>query len=203
MPVPIHDLTTTREPVASLHTYFRNPRRGNVDLIAQSLVVNGQYRPVVANKGTHTGRAREVLAGNHTLVAARDKGWPDIAVCWVDVDEDQAARIVAADNRTADVGDYDMGALAELLDGLDDLAGTGYTDADLQALQAVLDAPADVADLHEKYGDPDDAVFHPEIRIKVTPDLFDRWRNALEHYEGADDVAKLGQLLDDVEVMHG
>jgi hypothetical protein len=130
----VHDLTTSREPVASLHTYHRNPRHGDVLSIRRSLAVNGQYRPVVANRGTHTGRPREVLAGNHTLIAARDEGWPDLAVCWVDVDDDQAARIVLADNRTADLGSYDREVLAELLDGLDGVEGTGYTDADLAAL---------------------------------------------------------------------
>jgi hypothetical protein len=75
-----------------------------------------------------------VLAGNHTLIAARDAGWADIAVCWVDVDDDQAARIVAADNRTADLGAYDEEVLAALLGDLTDLDGTGYTEADLAAL---------------------------------------------------------------------
>jgi hypothetical protein len=130
----VHDLTTTREPVASLRTYHRNPRQGDVSAIRQSLTVNGQYRPLVANRGTHTGREREVLAGNHTLMAARDAGWPEVAVSWVDVDDDQAARIVAADNRTADLGGYDERLLAELLGELPDLAGTGYTEDDLDRL---------------------------------------------------------------------
>ena len=47
----------------------------------------------------------------------------------------RCARIVAADNRLADLGDYDDTLLIELLQGLDgDLDGTGYTDNDLLAL---------------------------------------------------------------------
>ena len=76
-------------PVADLQPYHRNPRRGDVAQIARSLKRTGQYRPIVANKGTHTGRPGEVLAGNHTLAAARDRlGWAAIWTTWVDVDDD-------------------------------------------------------------------------------------------------------------------
>lgn len=59
-------------PTNQLHTHHKNPRRGDVQAIADSLRVNGQFRPIVVNRGTHTGRPMEVLAGNHTLMAARD-----------------------------------------------------------------------------------------------------------------------------------
>lgn len=45
--------------VDELAGYHRNPRRGDVDAIARSLAVNGQYRPIVVNIGTHTGRPLE------------------------------------------------------------------------------------------------------------------------------------------------
>ena len=108
--------------VGELSPYHRNPRRGNVDAIAESLQVNGQYRPVVVNVGTHTGRPLEVLAGNHTLAAAKQLGWKYITATTVDVDDLAAARIVAADNRTADLGDYDDQILVELLQQLAGLA---------------------------------------------------------------------------------
>lgn len=134
----IHELTTETTPLAELRTYHRNPRQGDTSAIAKSLRVNGQYRPVVVNRGTHTGRANEVLAGNHTMKAARDEGWSEMACSYVDVDDDQAARIVAADNRTADLGSYDDRLLAELLSELDDLEGTGYDPGDLDKLLAEL-----------------------------------------------------------------
>lgn len=133
-----HDLTTRHLPVGDLRTYHRNPRRGNLTAIASSLKVNGQYRPVVVNAGTYTGRPNEVLAGNHTLMAARDLGWSDLAAVTVDVDDDQAARIVAADNRTADLGEYDDRLLLELLADLPDLDGTGYDPGDIEALEQAL-----------------------------------------------------------------
>lgn len=133
-----HDLRITMYPVAELRTYHRNPRIGNTDAIAQSLRVNGQYRPIVVNRGTHTGRPNEVLAGNHTLKAARDLGWDTIAAVTVDVDEDQAARIVLADNKTADDATYDDRLLLELLADLPDLEGTGYRPKDIEEIEKAL-----------------------------------------------------------------
>lgn len=139
--VPFHELTCERAKLAELRTYHANPRAGNVELIRQSLVVNGQYRPIVVNRGTYTNRANEVLAGNHTLMAAREEGWSEIAVAWVDVDDDQCARIVLADNRTADVGSYDDRLLVELLSSLPNLDGTGYDPGDIDELARTLEVP--------------------------------------------------------------
>lgn len=108
-------------PVSELRPYQGNPRRGDIEAIKESLETNGQYRPVVANR-----RTGEVLAGNHTLQAAKALGWPEIAVTWVDVDEEQAARIVLVDNRTNDLAGYDEAALADLL--VDELPS--FTDQD-------------------------------------------------------------------------
>ncbi|MFX0573119.1 DNA modification methylase [Nocardia nepalensis] len=148
-----------------LATFEGNPRRGNVDAIAQSLDATGQYRPVVVNEGTLTGRAMEVLAGNHTLLAARQLGWAELAVGIIDVDEQTARRIVAADNRTADLGDYDHTALFELLDGLDDLAGTGYSTEDFDKLVAEI-IP------RETHTDPDDLPELPEDPVSVPGDIW-------------------------------
>lgn len=127
---------------ADLQLFDGNPRRGNVDLIAKSLAASGQYRPIVVNVGTHTGRPNEVLAGNHTLLAARALGWELVDVALIDVEEQDAKRIVAADNRLADLGEYDAAELHRLLSGLDDLEGTGYLAEDLAALERDLFPPA-------------------------------------------------------------
>jgi ParB-like chromosome segregation protein Spo0J len=76
----------------------------------------------------------EVLAGNHTLEAARQLGWDEIAATFVDADEERAKRILLADNRTNDLAGYEPEALAEL----PELSGTGYDEDDLDALLAEL-----------------------------------------------------------------
>lgn len=119
--------------LSTLSPFDGNARVGKVDVIADSLRVNGQYRPIVVNIGSQTGRPNEVLAGNHTVDAARLLGWETISAVHVDVDDQAARRIVLADNRTSDLGGYDEDILADLL-GAGDLSGTGFAEVDLDAL---------------------------------------------------------------------
>ena len=133
-------LTSLTVPVEKLRLRARNPRRGDVAAIKQSLEANGQYRPLVANR-----RTMEVLAGNHTLIAARELGFTAIAVTFVEVDDEQASRIVLVDNRSNDLAGYDPEALVELLGELGDLEGTGYDEAALADLLDEL-APEPLAD---------------------------------------------------------
>jgi ParB-like nuclease family protein len=96
------DLQIEAVAVAALRPYPGNPRRGSVEAIKASLRAHGQYRPIVVNRPT-----MQVLAGNHTLEAAKQLGWKEIAATFVDVDDEQARRIVLVDNRTNDLADYD------------------------------------------------------------------------------------------------
>jgi hypothetical protein len=148
--------TTTAVSPADLTTYPRNARQGDVAAIAASLQAHGQYKPVVVNIGTATGRHNEVLAGNHTLLAFRDLAakhpgdprWANILVHWVNVDDDMASRIVVADNRTSELGGFDVAILAELLDGMDgNLDGLGYTTADMADLTALVQETVDLSGL--------------------------------------------------------
>ena len=138
-----------------------NPRRGDIEAVARSLDLFGQRKPIVAT------RDGVVIAGNHTLAAARQLGWPEIAVVWVDDDEATAKAYALADNRTHDLGGYDAEALAALISevaGYEDellFASTGYTADDLTLLLAATTTPASVAadvDEAEAAGDVDPAV---------------------------------------------
>lgn len=114
-----------------LEPHPANPRRGNVAAIAESLQVNGQFRPIVVARGV-------VIAGNHTFHAANTLGWEKVAAVVLDIDPEgpEATRIMLADNRTADLGTYDDAELLDLLEALsDDLTGTGYLDDDLADLK--------------------------------------------------------------------
>lgn len=135
------DLATVVVGIDTVKPYAKNPRLGNIDAIAQSLKKNKQYRPIVVQKSTNT-----ILAGNHTWRAAKHLGWEDIAVVFVDVDDERAKRIVIADNRTADLGTYDPELLAEIMESLPDVEGTGYTEQDRQILlDAVLNNTEEAA----------------------------------------------------------
>jgi hypothetical protein len=119
--------------LGDLKLYRNNPRRGNVDLIADSLSRYGQYKPITVNANTG-----EILAGNHTYQAAEKLGWSYVDVVYVHVDDTTAAKIVAIDNRSSDNGTYDNKQLAELLEALPELDGTGYTFEEYDSLLAVM-----------------------------------------------------------------
>jgi hypothetical protein len=137
--------------VVRLSTHPGNPRRGDLAAVKASIEVNGFYGTIVAQRSTGY-----VLAGNHRLMAARELGMEHVPVVWVDCDDTRARAILAADNRTSELGGFDSEALAQLLEGLrieDALAGTGYSDDDISALIEASNIPGD-----EDWGGAFDAV---------------------------------------------
>lgn len=136
-----------------------NPRRGDVAAVARSLDAFGQRKPIVALRdGT-------VIAGNHTLQAAQSLGWEKIAVVWVDDDDATAKAFALADNRTAELGDYDDQALADLIAAVaeadaDLLAASGWTSDDLTELLATLEPEQ----LPTVLTDPDDVPDAPPAK---------------------------------------
>lgn len=120
-------------PLDAVRPHPRNPRRGDIGSIHESIQANGFYGAVIAQKSTGF-----ILAGNHRWQAARQAGAAEIPITWVDVDDDHALRILLADNRTNDLASYDDEALAEILKDLHaatgTLAGTGYDGDDLDQL---------------------------------------------------------------------
>lgn len=121
-------------PIDQLEEHPENYNRGDVDAIAESLRANGQYKAIVYDKNTG-----HVLAGNHTLRAARQLGWTQIAATGIDTDEATARKILAADNQIAKKSVYDEALLSDLLSALPDLEGTGFTDDDLDDLLAAAE----------------------------------------------------------------
>lgn len=124
--------------------YGRNPRKGDVEKIAKSLVENGQYKPITLRTGTN-----EVLAGNHTLKAARSLGWDQVAVEYVECrDDHHAAQIVLVDNAASDWAAYDLSVRRDLIMSLPDPSyGSGYSGALLEAaLTGGVQEPVDTPD---------------------------------------------------------
>lgn len=129
----VSNLKITKVPIEQLSVHPHNARQGDIGAIVQSLEAHGQYRPIVVQKST-----MRVLAGNHTLQAARSLGWKHVEVVTIDVDDDQALRILLVDNRTNDLADYDKKVLTDLLESLVftdfGLEGTGFIGDDLDEM---------------------------------------------------------------------
>lgn len=180
--------------IAALHPHPSNPRQGNVQMIKDSLEELGQYRPIVVNRGSKTGRPNEILAGHHLVLAAAELGWSTVDAVLVDVGELTATKILLADNRTSDMATYDDRLLAELLASIrEDLQGTGYTEEDLAAMERLLEdyAPTDNPD---DIIDKSDESMWPEVRCRIAPPLYEQFQGL----PGGDDAEKLASLLEDV-----
>lgn len=116
-----------------LKPHPENPRKGDKQAIARSITSNGFYGTVVVQKSTGF-----ILAGNHRWEAARSEKLKQLPVCWVDVSDAEARRILLADNKTADDAAYNDVELAKLLLDIQtevgSLEGTGYEPPDMAAL---------------------------------------------------------------------
>lgn len=104
----------------SLHSLELDPENArkhsprNIEAISGSLVTFGQRKPIVL-------WGNVVIAGNGTVVAARELGWKEIAAvrCPPSWTYEQARAFSLADNRTAELADWDPDLLAAQLVDLD------------------------------------------------------------------------------------
>ena len=82
----------------------------NLKAIADSLRQFGQRKPIVLHGQT-------VVAGNGTLIAARSLGWTDIQAVYVPEywSADQVKAYALADNRTAELAEWDEKILTSQL----------------------------------------------------------------------------------------
>jgi len=104
-------------PIKSLKLDPENARthsQKNIDAIAGSLSTFGQRRPLVVWGDI-------IIAGNGTVEAAKSIGWEKIEVTRVPEDwtHDQARAYALADNRTAELAEWDDSILANQLIELD------------------------------------------------------------------------------------
>jgi hypothetical protein len=107
-----------------------NPRDGDVPAIMRSLERFGQMKPIVVQAST-----KFVVAGNHTLEAARRLHWAEVSAYIVDIDDTTARAYLLADNRTSDLAKNRSNDLFALLEKTLDLEGTGYTVDDVETLE--------------------------------------------------------------------
>lgn len=115
--------------ITDIHSDPNNARKHserNIAAIAASLRTFGQRRPLVVFGNT-------VIAGNGTLQAAVSLGWDEIAITrvpdtWT---EEQARAYALADNKTAELAEWDQAILVDQLLDLDmngfDVSEFGFT----------------------------------------------------------------------------
>lgn len=138
-------MDTLTVPISSLTLDPSNARKHsevNLRAIANSLRRFGQRKPIVVQGST-------VLAGNGTLEAAKSIGWSEIVIVRVpdEWDSETAKAYALADNRSAELAEWDEVVLAaslmELQDQGWDIADIGF-EAAVAEVRSLEDAFADV-----------------------------------------------------------
>jgi len=185
------ELASMAKAIDSVRLHPRNVRQGDVGAIAASLSTHGQYRPIVVQASTGY-----ILAGNHTYKAAVSLGWDEIAVNMVVCTDDEALRILLADNRANDLASYDDAGLLEVLK---ELAGTPlqleqtlYDLSDLDDLVALLETePFQPSTTNNAINDLHEYLATVRIVLDLPSDVADKF-NAID---APNNVERLKLLL--------
>lgn len=122
-----------------------HPER-NMESIKQSLAAYGQLKPVVVRR-----EGMIVVAGNGTLQAARALGWTKIAAAIIDMSAVHAAGYGLADNRTAELADWNWEVVARLDKLIHEQEGVtiGWTSDELEVLRVAEWQPPEITDEDE------------------------------------------------------
>lgn len=128
-------------PIESLTIDPKNARkhsRRNLDAIKKSLETFGQRLPIAVQKD-----GRIVMAGNGRTQAAVELGWTHIAALVFDDDQQEALAFALADNRTAELGEWDWQILSEHFRSLPDLPNLaiGWEAFEIEPLLKAVWAP--------------------------------------------------------------
>jgi len=137
----------------------------NLAAIRASLHRFGQRMPIVVQKD-----GMVVRAGNGRVAAARELGWTHIAAVVVDEKDVEAVAFAIADNRTAELAEWDEEALAKLIRSLGadvELADIGFTDSEVEQLFREA--------FPEEGGAPDAAAEVDEDNVPARTKLGDLW----------------------------
>ncbi len=116
----------------------------NLDAIVGSLRRFGQQKPIVVDAGN------VVRAGNATFEAARRLGWETVRAVRTGLNGVELAAFAVADNRTAELAEWDVNVLIDQLRAFESLDhelldAAGYNDGELAALLNINADPTDPA----------------------------------------------------------
>jgi DNA modification methylase len=118
----------------------------NIDAIARSLESFGQQKPIVVTKGG------KVVAGNGTVVAARRLGWDSLEVVRTDLRGPHRKAYAIADNKSAELAEWQEDRLAETLlelendDRIDELL-TGFSEEEIDRLISEIRESEDTSEI--------------------------------------------------------
>lgn len=128
-----------------------NPNNGDVEAIEASIEINGFFAPIGVQRSTGY-----IVDGNHRYAALLAAGETKAPVVYLDLDDEEAVRVMIAANALAQKARMDEGSLLALIgDKRDDalaLVGYGLTLEDVSKMEQAL-AATPIPDAHG-YAEP-------------------------------------------------
>lgn len=119
------EMKITMLPIGSIHPYPDNPRRNDkaVDAVAESIRQFGFKNPIIVDKDC------VIISGHTRRLAALKLGLEEVPVyIAVDMTPEQARAFRLADNRVAEIADWDLKLLREEIARIEtvDLESLGF-----------------------------------------------------------------------------
>lgn len=129
-----------RVKIARLHLHPSNPRihdDRNLAAIKASLQAFGQQKPIIIDA------KNVVIAGNGTVMSAKELGWKEILAQRTKLGGVSAIAYLIADNRCSDLSTFDDPMLAKLLKSIagskkQKIEQVGFTESEVNALMESL-----------------------------------------------------------------
>ena len=149
----------------------------NIDAIIASLRRFGQQKPIVIDK------TNIVRAGNGTLEAARRLGWESIDCVTTSLEGSDAIAYAIADNRTAELAEWDEDTLAAQLNGLltesEEIAlSAGFTPEEIEAMLALAEDDQGAATDETYTAKIVAPIYEPKGECPKVSELFDHSKTA-------------------------
>lgn len=174
----------------------------NIEAIIASLRRFGQQKPIVVDS------SNVVRAGNGTLEAAKRIGWEHVDCVVTDLKSSDAVAYAIADNRTAELAEWDDATLAAELESLQAdglLEATGFSDEELNQLLQGIEIQSDSEQKEQTYTNKiTPPIYEPKGEKPSVSELIDRSKAdaLIQEIEFADLPADVKQFLKDAAERH-
>lgn len=183
-------------PVERVKPYANNAKRHpreQLRALRSSIQRFGFNNPILVDKGSG-----EIVAGHGRLMAAIDLGMSEVPVVVLDhLGASERRAYVLADNKLAELAEWDDGVLAQELAALQlqdfDLGGLGFSEDEIGAL---LGGDFDGAEDEEE--DPEGMNRDVALAIVLTPEEVATWRRAKAELGFSSDKAAFWKLVEDL-----
>lgn len=154
--------------------YWRNPRNNDkaLEAVKESIRRYGYNQPIVVDT------ENVIIAGHTRYKALRQLGYKNVAVVVLDIDEDKAKQYRIADNKTAEMSEWDDDLLMFELREIEELEDMEifFDKGELDALLDIREEDYDFDDDYEEFDEEERrAELEQEARATIVASLGDNY----------------------------